>query len=264
MIAEPANAAGAVASDRMPDRASERALADRVVLVVGAHGALGAAAALACADAGSTVVLLGRKVPKLNRIHDAIAKRNADSGSRPVLYPLDLEGATPEDYLELAARIESEFGRLDGVLHCAAEFAGLTPLEHTDPAVFARALHVNLTAKWWLSQACLPLLKRADDSALVFVVDDVARTSQAYWGGYGLAQSALASLVGMLHAELAASSVRVAGLRPGPMRTPLRAKAYVEEDDRLSREPASYAPACVTLLAPAGAAHRGQVWSPMP
>ena len=38
------------------------------------------------------------------------------------------------------ARLHAELGRLDGVLHCAAEFKGLTPLEHTDPAAFARAM----------------------------------------------------------------------------------------------------------------------------
>lgn len=230
----------------------------RVVLVTGATGGLGSAAAQACARAGATVVLLGRKVPRLNRVYDAVAA----CGPEPLLYPLDLEGATPDDYAEMAARVEGALGRLDGVLHCAAEFRGLTPLLHTDPAAFARALHVNLTAPWWLSQACLPLLAKAPDAALVFAVDDLARVSQAYWGGYGVAQHGLDALMRILHAECANSSVRVCALRPGPMRTALRAKAYVEEDDRLARDPAAYAEACVTLLSPAGAAHRGQVWSP--
>lgn len=230
----------------------------RVVLVTGATGGLGSASAQACARAGATVVLLGRKVPRLNRVYDAVAA----CGPEPLLYPLDLEGATPDDYAEMAARIEGALGRLDGVLHCAAEFRGLTPLLHTDPAAFARALHVNLTAPWWLSQACLPLLAKAPDAALVFAVDDLARVSQAYWGGYGVAQHGLDALIRILHAECANSSVRVCALRPGPMRTALRAKAYVEEDDRLARDPAAYAEACVTLLSPAGAAHRGQVWSP--
>lgn len=234
------------------------ALSERVVLVTGAHGGLGSAAALACARAGATTVLLGRKLPKLNRVYDAIARE----GAEPLLYPLDLEGAQPDDYAEMAGRIESELGRLDGVLQCAADFAGLTPLAQTDPAVFARALHVNLTAPWWLSQACLPLLAKAEDSALVFTLDDPRRVGQAYWGGYGVAQHGLASLVGMLHAELANSRIRVSGLRPGPMRTPLRGKAYVEENDRSARDPSVYADACVRLLSGDGAAHRGQVWSP--
>lgn len=238
--------------------ASGLALQDRVVLVAGAHGGLGSAAAVACARAGATVVMLGRKVPKLNRVYDAVAA----VGPEPLLYPLDLEGASADDYAELAQRIEAELGRLDGVLHCAANFPGLTPLLQTDPAAFARAIHVNLTARWWLTQACLPLLAKADDAAVVFVVDDPARAGKAYWGGYGLAQHSLAGLVGMLQSELASSKIRVSGLQPGPMRTPLRARAYVEENDRVARDPEAYAQACVTLLSPAGAAHRGQVWAP--
>ena len=233
------------------------ALRERVILVSGAQGGLGSAAAQACARAGATVVLLGRKPPKLNRVYDACAKL----GPEPLLYPLDLEGAAPDDYAEMADRLYRELGRLDGVLHCAAEFRGLTPLEHTDPANFARAIHVNLTAPWWLSQACLPLLKQSPDAALVFALDDMSRVGQAYWGGYGLAQHGLMAMVGMLHAELANSSVRVAALQPGPMRTSLRAKAYAEDEDLQARDPADYAEACVTLLSPAGAEHRGQVWS---
>ncbi|WP_368561885.1 SDR family NAD(P)-dependent oxidoreductase [Pseudoxanthomonas sp. UTMC 1351] len=240
----------------LPTRAT-RALDNRVVLISGAHGGLGAAAARACAQAGATVVLLGRKVPKLNRVYDALAQ----VGSEPLIYPLDMEGASPDDYAELANRLHLELGRLDGLLHCAAEFRGLTPLEHTDPAAFARAIHVNLTAPYWLSQACLPLLKQSTDAALVFTLDDSARVSQAYWGGYGVAQHGLAALMGMLHAELANSPVRVSALQPGPMRTPLRARAYADDQDIQTRDPADYADACVTLLSSAGRGHRGQIWT---
>lgn len=239
----------------LPTRAP-RALDQRVILISGAHGGLGSAAAVACARAGATVVLLGRKLPKLNRVYDAVAQ----AGAEPLLYPLDLEGASPDDYAELADRLRAELGHLDGVLHCAVEFKGLTPLEHTDPAAFARVMHVNLTAPWWLSQACLPLLRQAQDAALVFALDDLERVGQPYWGAYGIAQHGLAAMVGMLHAELASSSVRVSALQPGPMRTGLRSRAYADDNDLQAREAADYADACVTLLSSAGAAHRGQVW----
>ena len=242
----------------VPAEAASAALAGRTILVCGAHGGLGSAASLACARAGASVVLLGRRVPKLNRLLDAIARDGFDASA----YPLDLEGASPDDYAQMAERIGTEFGRLDGVLHCAAEFRGLTPLPHTDPADFARALHVNLTARWWLTQACLPLLARQEDAAVVFALDDPARTGAAFWGGYGIAQQAQAALVRMLQAELANSSVRVAALQPGPMRTPLRARAYTADEDLRARTPEAYAAHCVTLLSPAGAAHRGQVWAP--
>lgn len=245
----------AASADALPSRALE----GRVVLVVGAHGGLGDAASRACAQAGANVVLLGRRVPKLKRLHAAIVGEDGDC----TLYPLDMEGASPDDFAEMAARIGEAHGRLDGVLHCAADFRGLTPLALTDPADFARAVHVNLTARWWLTQACLPLLGKSADAAVVLVLDAQSPGSRAYWGGYGLAQAAQVAMVDMLHAELGANSpVRVSGFSPGPMRTPLRANAYVAEHDRAATDPALAAVRCVELLSPAGATQRGQVWAP--
>ncbi len=238
-----------------PDAQSQSALSGRVVLVSGAAGGLGAAAAKASAAAGATVVLLGRKLPKLNRVYDAVAQL----GPEPLLYPLDLEGATPDDFAVLAERLASELGGLDGVLHCAADFPGLTPFDLGNPAAFSRAIHVNLTARAWLTQACLPLLRQRADAAVVFSVDDPARVGQAFWGGYGVAQYGLRGLIDTLHHELRNSPVRICGVQPGPMRTALRARAFVHGEDAVAVDPAAYAAACVTLLSASGTAWRGQV-----
>ena len=239
----------------MVDVSQDQALDGRIVLVAGAAGGLGSAAAVACAKAGATLVLLGRKLAPLNRLYDAVKA----AGPEPILYPLDLEGASPDDFDQLGQAIDGEFGRLDGLLHCAAEFRGLTPLSHTDPADFARAIHVDLTARWWLTQACLPLLAKSEAGAAVFVLDDPARSGGAFWGGYGIAQAGQAALVRMLQAELGEHGPRISGLQPGPMRTNLRAKAYQANADLKARPAADYAGACVELLSPAGAAWRGTI-----
>lgn len=239
----------------MVDVSQDQALDGRIVLVAGAAGGLGSAAAVACAKAGATLVLLGRKLAPLNRLYDAVKA----VGPEPILYPLDLEGASPDDFDQLGQAIDGEFGRLDGLLHCAAEFRGLTPLSHTDPADFARAIHVDLTARWWLTQACLPLLAKSEAGAAVFVLDDPARSGGAFWGGYGIAQAGQAALVRMLQAELGEHGPRISGLQPGPMRTNLRAKAYQANADLKARPVADYAGACVELLSPAGAAWRGTI-----
>lgn len=238
--------------------AAPDALAGRTVVVTGAHGGLGAEAARAIARAGGTVVLLGRRVPKLNRVYDAIRA----VGPEPAIYPMDLAGADPADFADLAAKVAAELGGLHGVLHCAAEFTGLAPLETVEPEAFVRNLHVNLTAPWLLTRACLPWLRAAGDSAVVFVTDDAARVGRAYWGPYGLAKQGLAALVRQLHDETDTTGVRVSGLEPGPMRTDLRARAYADEAQLRVPGPAAYASACVHLLSPAGTGHRGRVWAP--
>ncbi|MBS7456668.1 SDR family NAD(P)-dependent oxidoreductase [Coralloluteibacterium stylophorae] len=230
-------------------------LADRVVLVTGANGGLGEAAARACAQAGATVVLLGRRVPRLNKLYDILATL----GPEPAAYPLDMEGAGPEDYAQLATSLESQLGRLDGILHAALAFKGLTPLANTDPLEFAREIHVNLTAPMLLTQACLPLLRRAPDAAVVFVLDDLERIGRAYWGGYAVAKHGLLGLMRVLHDETEQGGVRVSALEPGPMRSGFRAKAFMESALRDIPAPTAYAAACVELLSPAGASHRGAV-----
>lgn len=232
-----------------------RPLEGRVILIAGAAGGLGSAAAVACAQAGAIVVLLGRKVAPLNRVYDAVKA----IGTEPLLYPLDLEGASPDDYQDMVQRIEAELGRLDGVLHCAAEFKGLTPLLHTDPGDFARAIHVDLTARWWLTQACLPLLAKSDAGVVVFTIDEPARSAGAFWGGYGLTQQAQANLVATLQAELGEHGPRISGLQPGPMRTSLRARAFQPNTDVKARPASDYASACVELLSAAGAGQRGRI-----
>jgi NAD(P)-dependent dehydrogenase (short-subunit alcohol dehydrogenase family) len=221
-------------------------LSGRVVLVVGAHGALGSACARAAAEAGACVVLLGRRVPKLNRLYDAI---KAQGQAEPAIYPLDLEGAGPADYEQLAASIAEHCGRLDGVVHAAAEFRALTAFGSIPPQDLLRSLHVNLSAPMLLTQACLPLLLQAADAAVVVAVDDPARCARAYWGAYPAAQAARAAWVAQLGDELENTSVRVHGLQPGPMRTPLRARAYFAEDPGQWPDAAAYAPRFIAALA---------------
>lgn len=241
------------ASDLRPE---PNALAGRTILIAGPNGALGEATARACAAAGARLVLLGRRVPKLNRLCDAI---ESAGGLAPQVYPLDLEGAGPDDYAQLADTLATECGALHGLMHAAAEFKGLTSLENADPIDLLRALHVNLAAPMLLTRACLPLMRRSEDAAVLFVLDDFKRVGKSFWGGYGVAKHGLAGLIAVLHDETETSPLRVHGVRPGPMRSPLRARAYFAENPGDVVDAATYAPACVQLLSAAGVAFRGQV-----
>jgi len=248
-----------LALERLADGAAAPAadsLRGRVVLVTGATGGLGRAAALAAAGAGATVVLLGRKVRALEAVYDEIERAGAPG---PALYPMDLAGATPKDHADLAAAIERECGRLDGVVHAAAQFDTLQPFEQQMPEEWNRTLQVNLTAPYLLTQACLPLLRQAPDAAMVFVFDDVARVGKAFWGGYGVAKHALLGLASIVHEETENSCVRTHAVLPGPMRTALRRSAYYGEDTLMHPEPAQTGAAIAWLLGETGRPLRGKV-----
>lgn len=230
-------------------------LRDRVVLVTGASGGLGRAAALALGAAGATVVLLGRRVPKLERVYDELVAAGAPT---PAIYPLDLEGASPADYEQAMETIGRECGRLDGLLHAAAHFGGLVPFAQVEPLEWVRGLHVNLGAAALLTQAALPLLQAAPDAAVVFVLDPVARPARAYWGPYAAAKRGLEALAETLAEEFESGPLRIHAIAPGPMRTPLRARAWFAEDPATQASPEAAAAPCAWLFAPAASMLRNR------
>ena len=233
------------------------ALVDRVVLVMGAAGGLGRASALACAAAGATVLLADRKVRALEPVYDAIVA--LPGTSQPVLQPMDLQGASPLEYQTFAQSVERQLGRLDGIVHAAVKCEGLTPLAMLSPEEWITTLHVDLSAPFLLTQACLPLLQARTDSAVVFVLDDPARMGRAHWGAYGVAKAGLEGLASILHDETDESPLRVHTLLPAPMRTALRRTVWAGEDPETVATPDAAARAVVYLLSPAAAPARGKL-----
>jgi len=231
-------------------------LRDRVVLVTGAYGGLGAAVSRAAARAGATVVMTGKRKRQLEQLYDAML---AEGLSEPVIHPLDMETATPRDYENLAEGLERDFGRLDGIVHAAASFAGLSPIAMHKPDDWLRALHVNVSAPFALTQACMPLLNQAVDSAVVFVLDNPDLLARAHWGAYGVSKAALERFVAILHQENDAGPLRVNALLPAPMRTALRRQAYFGEDIMQRPLPDATAAAAVYLLSAQSAQASGAV-----
>jgi NAD(P)-dependent dehydrogenase (short-subunit alcohol dehydrogenase family) len=232
-------------------------LQDRVVLVTGAGGGLGRAVALACAQHGARLILLGRTVAGLEAVYDAI---KAGGGPEPALYPMNLAGAAWQDYEELAATLGREFGRLDGLAHCAAHFKGYTPLAATEARDWLDALQVNVTAPFALTRHCLPLLEQAGDGSVVLVADACGRRGKAYSGAYGVSKFALEGLMQTWAQELeSAGRVRINTLDPGPMDTALRRRGYADRAG--TRDPAIAAAALLWLLGPDSRATSGQALS---
>lgn len=240
----------------MPYIAPPDLLADRVILVTGATGGLGRAASLALAAHGATVILLGRTLKKLERVYDEIEARGAP---KPAMLVADLAVAGEPDYETVARTIEQEFGKLDGLLHSAAELGALAPLELYESRTWQRVLAVNLTAPFLLTRACLPLLKRSEDASVVFTSADVGRKARAYWGAYAVANFGIEGMAQVLADELAESTrIRVNTLDPGPVRTNLRAAAYPGEAPGAAPPPEAVMTTYLYLLGPDSRAVTGQ------
>ena len=223
-------------------------LKDRVILVTGAGDGIGRAVAGRLAGHGATVVLLDRTIRKLEQVYDEIERAG---GPQPAIYPMNLEGATPKDYTDLAQVLDTEFGRLDGLLHNATLFEGLTPIANYDVELWYRILQVNLNAPFLLTQAMLGVLNRAADASVVFTTDRVGDEGAAYWGPYAVAKGGAQTLMKVLASELEANTpIRVNSVDPGRVRTELSLRAYPGRDPAEWARPEDVLATYLYLLGP--------------
>jgi len=210
-------------------------LADRVVLVTGAGSGIGRAAALAFAEHGAQVVLLGRTVSKLETVYDEILSAN---GKRPSIAHLNLLKAQGPEFFQLRDSLEQEFGRLDGLLHNAGVLGDRAPLEQYDVGQWTEVMHLNLTVPYVLTQTLMPLLNASGDASVIFTSSGVGRRARAYWGAYAVSKFGTEGLMQLLAEETeGAGRIRSNCINPGPARTPMRATAYPAEDPSTVLEP---------------------------
>ncbi|MEH0689671.1 YciK family oxidoreductase [Vibrio cholerae] len=234
---------------------SSDALKGKVILVTGAGAGIGKQAALSYAEHGATVILLGRTVKKLEATYDEI---EAAGYPQPAIIPLDMKGASKQNYLDMADTIESQFGRLDGVLHNASLLGVISPFDQIGEDTYDDVMQVNVKAPFLMTQALLPLLRQSDDARVVFTSSTVGHSGRAFWGTYAMSKFATEGMMQVLADELSDSTIRVNAINPGATRTGMRAKAYPAEDADLLKTPLDLMPLYLYLMAPEGRAFNGQ------
>ncbi|MBL3526513.1 MAG: YciK family oxidoreductase [gamma proteobacterium endosymbiont of Lamellibrachia anaximandri] len=236
-------------------------LKDRVILVTGAGSGIGQVAAKTFAAHGATVVLLGRTLSKLEETYDAIEK---EGHPQPAIIPLNLESAPQQDYFALGETLHREFGKLDGLLHNAAQLALLSRIDDYDLESWNKVIQVNLTAPFMLTQACLPLLRLSGDASILFTSDRMGRKGKAYWGAYGVSKFGIEGLMQTLADETEESQIRVNSICPVPTRTSLRAWAYPGEDPATLPLPEEIMRTYLYLMGPDSKGVTGQAFDATP
>ncbi|TDX29012.1 NAD(P)-dependent dehydrogenase (short-subunit alcohol dehydrogenase family) [Modicisalibacter xianhensis] len=237
-------------------------LKDRVILVTGAGDGIGRAAALAYAQHGATIILLGRTIAKLESVYDEIEEAG---WPQPAIFPLNFEGATLKDYQDMADTLHKEFGRLDGILHNAGLLGRITPFEQYNPQLWDQVMQVNITGPVWMTQALLPLLKASEDASVIFTSSSVGRKGRAFWGAYAVSKFATEGFVEVLADELEnLTSIRVNSINPGATRTQMRKTAFPGEDPNTLRTPAEIVPTYLWLMGPDSQGTTGERFDAQP
>lgn len=219
---------------KQPSQSGSKLLENRSILVTGAASGIGKAVATELAKQGATVILLDKDVTALEQVYDLIEKQG---GPQAAIYPLDLSKASIDSYTELAITIEQEIGPLHGLINNAGYLGAYTPFEHYPVNMYLDVMAVNLHAPFLLTQACLPLLKQAENPSILF---STHQHNQAYAGAFGMAKAGMEAMMKILSLELDGDKpIRVNSIDAGIVDTPMRRMNYPGEDPAELAKPES-------------------------
>lgn len=218
-------------------------LEGRTALVTGASRGIGAATAVALAEAGVHVILVARKVKALEEVEDRIHA----AGGTSTIAPIDLTEA--DAIARLASAISGRWDALDILVISAAYLPELTPVHQIDPKQFNQAIMTNVVATQALIGAFDPLLRKSEAARVIGLTSSVGATPRSFWSAYGSTKAAFDNLLEAYGAETEKlSPLRVAIVDPGATRTEMRARAYPGENPESVKAPEVVAQRIVALL----------------
>lgn len=216
-------------------------LSGKIALVTGASRGLGFSVAAELAGRGVHVIALARTVGGLEDLDDLIAKGPGGC----TLTPMDI---TDDAGLErLGAAVHGRWGKLDLMVHCAAEAAPMSPAEHAAAKDFDKAMAVNARSCQRLIRVVDPLLKAADGSEAVFIEDD-GPIGAKFNASYGASKAAARAIALSYAAENMKRGPKVWLAHPPAMPTALRARAHPGENTSTLTPTRSVAEALVGLF----------------
>jgi len=223
----------------------ENCLTGKNILVTGAGDGIGRQAALKFAQLGATVILLGKTVKKLEAVYDEIMVQGC---KEPAMIPLDLKGATKQNYIDMSATIAEQFGQLDGLLLNASILGELSPFTQIHEEIFNEVLQVNVTAQYLIAQALIPTLLLAENASMVFTSSGVGNQGKAFWGPYSISKFATEGMMQVIADEYENTPLRTNAINPGATKTTMRASAFPAEDKSTLATPADIMPLYVYLM----------------
>lgn len=204
----------------------------QVAVVTGAGRGIGAATAVALAEAGADVVLSARSADQLEKV----AARIEEAGRRAVVVPADLSDL--DAVAALADAAYDGLGRLDIVVN---NVGGTIPnaLLDTDAAYLEDAFHFNVSTAHTLVRAAVPHMLAGQGGSIVNISSVVGRVSGRGYLAYGTAKAALSHYTRLAARDLS-PHIRVNAIAVGSVMT--SALEFVASDEKTRTEMESMTP----------------------
>jgi NAD(P)-dependent dehydrogenase (short-subunit alcohol dehydrogenase family) len=187
-------------------------------IITGGAGVIGFETALQLARAGASIVLNGRDAARC----DAAAERLRQEVPNARVEAIAVDVSDYDNCLDLVARSEAAFGRVDFLIHCAlSPISGLSgPFETTDPAFYAALMQQAICAPMYLARAVLPAMRRAGGGAIIAFPSDAGKVAAPNQTMVGATRAAVMMFMRSLALEASTDNIRCNCIAPTYVDTP--------------------------------------------
>jgi len=189
----------------------------KVVLVTGAASGVGRAAARTLHERGADLVLCDIREDLLA---EAVLGMCPGDGRRPAAVKVDI--SQEDDVHRLFERAESEFGRIDAMIHCAA-VCEPGKIEDITTERWERIIGINLKGTFLLCRHAFALMRKTGRGGAIVNIASIAGETGSVrpCADYAAAKGGVIAMSKSLAREGAKDGIRVNVVSPGPVDTPM-------------------------------------------
>ena len=193
----------------------------QTAVITGGGTGVGAAVAIALANSGASIFLIGRRLDRLEQI--AAKARKAGAGA--ACCPADISSSS--GLAEATQHIRTGVAHVDILVQNAAIYAAGS-IADADLSDFDKQYQTNVRAPYALTQALLPMLK-ARQGQVVFINSSSALTAKPMTAQYDSTKHALKALADSLRGEINRDGVRVLSVYLGRTASEMQERIYQME-----------------------------------
>ncbi len=188
------------------------------IVITGGTTGIGFACAEYLLKAGYNVTITGRTKENLDR---AVARLGENC------FGVLSDTASLSAIDELVLKVNSEFGKIDGLFVNAGIFKALN-VEETTEELFDETMNINFKGAFFTIQKFIPILK--NPSSIVLNTSIVVFKALANTSVYTASKAALESIAKVLNIELAEKGIRVNVVSPGVTQSPIQKKSGMSDE----------------------------------
>lgn len=198
-------------------------LKGKVAIISGGDSGIGKATAIAFAKEGADIVIV-----YLNEHYDAAntKRRINEIGQSCLTIPVDL-GYEEASY-KVVKQTLNTFGQIDIVVNNCAEAHPKYSITDISPEQLLRVFQTNIFSYFYLTKAAIPHLKPG--SSIINTTSAVAYKGQKNNLDYSATKGAIVTFTRSLALDVADQNIRVNGVAPGPIWTPIIPASFPAED----------------------------------